>query len=138
MFESLSHWLSSKNADNCLFEHPEDEAIHLALASILYRIMMMDEVESRRERHEFAHILEHEFHLDTKQIEQLHEKVKDLKSSLKEDLSTIHHYLKDKDGARLNFMRMLNHLISLDGVKNKELDIFYAAQKELFPDLNVG
>ncbi len=137
MFESLSHWIKSSKQHNSLFEHSEDETIHVALASLLYKIVMCDDIESRKEKNEFAEILQHEFGMNNEQIHTLHEKVKGMTSTLEDDLSVIHSYLKDKDTVRLNFMKLLNHLISLDGVTDKELDVFYAAQKELFPDIKL-
>lgn len=136
MFESLKHWFESSGNENKLFDHADDETIHIALASLLYRVIASDQKESDKEKHEFGEILRTEFDLNDAQIANLYKQVKQLKSNLIDDLKTIEHYLKHNPSIRMMFMKKLNHLISLDGVTSNEMDVFYEAQKVLFPELS--
>lgn len=135
MFESLKHWLETLDEESQLFEHPDSEVIHIALASILYHIISSDNVESNSEKQEFKLILANEFQLSDQQIMALYGYVKTLKSDLKSDLLTVNDYLKDNPNLRMMLMRKLNQLIAVDGVSNEELDIFYEAMKVIFPDI---
>jgi len=136
MFESLKHWFESSSNENKLFDHADDETIHIALASLLYRVISSDEKETHKEKHEFAEILKTEFDLNDAQIANLYNQVKQLTSDISNDLETIDHYLKHNPNLRMMFMNKLNHLISLDGVTSNEMDVFYKAQKVLFPELS--
>ncbi|MFD2229553.1 TerB family tellurite resistance protein [Alkalimarinus sediminis] len=135
MFESLKHWFESSSNEHKLFDHADDEAIHIALASLLYQVIACDHKESDKEKHEFAEILRTEFDLNSAQIANLYKQVKPLNGDINKDLETIDHYLKQNPHLRMMFMQKLNHLISLDGVTSKEMDVFYEAQKVLFPEL---
>jgi len=135
MFESLKHWLETLDEDSQLFEHPDSEVIHIALASILYHIISSDNVENKREKQEFKLIMANEFQLSDQQIMALYGYVKTLKSDLKSDLLTVNDYLKDNPNLRMMLMRKLNQLIAVDGVSNEELDIFYEAMEVIFPDI---
>lgn len=135
MFESLKHWLETLDEESLLFEHPDSEVIHIALASILYHIISSDNVENNSEKQEFKLIMANEFQLSDQQIMALYGYVKTLKSDLKSDLLTVNYYLKDNPNLRMMLMRKLNQLIAVDGVSNEELDIFYEATKVIFPDI---
>ncbi|WP_250657170.1 TerB family tellurite resistance protein [Alkalimarinus coralli] len=136
MFESLKHWFESSATESKLFNHADEETIHIALASLLYRVIASDHRESDREKHEFADILRTEFDLNDAQIASLYKQAKHLNSSLATDLETIDHYLKQNPHLRMIFMKKLNHLISLDGVTSNEMEVFYNAQSVLFPELS--
>jgi uncharacterized tellurite resistance protein B-like protein len=135
MFESLKHWLETLDEDSQLFEHPDSEVIHIALASILYHIISSDNVENESEKQEFKLIMANEFQLSDQQIRALYGYVKTLKSDLKSDLLTVNDYLKDNPNLRMMLMKKLNQLIAVDGVSNEELDIFYEAMEVFFPDI---
>jgi uncharacterized tellurite resistance protein B-like protein len=50
MFESLKHWFENLPHADHLFEHPEAEQIHVALASVLYHVIAADQLESSNEK----------------------------------------------------------------------------------------
>jgi len=135
MFTSLKHWLATLDKEGQLFEHADSEVIHIALASLLYHIISADNVENSREKNEFKHIMANEFNLSEQQIMVLYRYVKTLKSDLKSDLLTVNDYLKDNPNLRMTLMRKLNQLISVDGVDNEELNIFYEAMTVIFPNV---
>lgn len=135
MFESLKHWFESVEADSKLFNHPDEETVHVALASLLFHVISSDNVVSGKEKHEFCEILSKEFALNEEQVASLYTQVKTLKSDLSTDLATVNHYLKHNPQSRMLFMKKLNHLISLNGVTSEEMKIFYEAQKVVFPEL---
>lgn len=128
MFKSLQE--KSK-----LFDHPEDEAIHIALASVLYHIISADNAESYKELEKFSLILEQEFDLDEKQIEHLHQLVKTSNNDMSTDLETINHYLKDNPMIRMKFMDKLNQLVGIDGSLDVEIDVFNEVLHVIFPDI---
>lgn len=138
MFKSLKHWLASialNNSPETLFTNINDEVVHVALASLLYHVIAADQFESDKEKKLFSKILQTEFGLNSEQVGLLYSYVKPLKSDLRSDLNTLNHYLKNKPGLRMNFMKKLNQLIDIDGINSKELEIFNDAMQVFFPDI---
>jgi uncharacterized tellurite resistance protein B-like protein len=135
MFESLTHWFDSLEKESKLFNDPEDEALHSALASVLYHIIDADKQVVSREKHKFATILKHEFDLNDEQIGHLYQAAKSSTSNPHADLQTVNHYLKQNPALRMNFMDKLNQLVDIDGVQDCELDIFYEALHLVFPEI---
>ncbi|MFT5658281.1 MAG: putative tellurite resistance protein B-like protein [Gammaproteobacteria bacterium] len=138
MFESLTHWFESLENQSKLFTDPDDEALHAALASVLYHIVSADGRVPGREKHEFAAILKQEFDLEDEQIEHLYLAAKSSTSDLQADLQTVSDFLKPNPAVRMSFMSKLNHLIDIDGVKERELDLFYEALHFIFPDIKTS
>ena len=137
MFESLKHWFDSLEKESKLFNHPEDEAIHIALASLLHHIISADNLESEKEKHKFSSILKEEFDLNDDQINHLYEHTKATSNDLKSDLQTIDEHLKSNPALRMRFMEKLNQLIDIDKVKESELDMFYETMHVIFPDIKI-
>lgn len=135
MFDSLKHWFENHQENSSLFDHPEQEIVHIALASLLYHIISIDERESDKEKRDFRNILADEFDLTDKQITGLYSYVKTLKSDIKIDLETIKEHLSDNPNLRMRLMSKLIHLISVGGVDTKEIETFYDAMKAIFPDI---
>ena len=135
MFESLTHWFDSLEKESKLFNNADEEALHSALASVLYHIISADNRVVSREKHKFAIILKQEFDLDDEQINHLYEAAKSSTSDPHADLQTVSEYLKQSPGLRMNFMNKLNQLVDIDGVKDGELDIFYDALQLVFPEV---
>ena len=135
MFESLKHWFDSLQEQSRLFDHADDEILHGALASVLYHIVAADGHPDARKRREFGAILKQEFALDEEQIEHLYQAAKGSTGDVRHDLHTIHFYLKHNPSVRLNFMQKLLQLIDIEGVQPPELEIFYEALHEVFPDV---
>ncbi|MCP4271273.1 MAG: hypothetical protein GY781_04805 [Gammaproteobacteria bacterium] len=135
MFESLTHWFESLGKESKLFNDPEDEVLHGALASVLYHIISADKHVIEKEKHKFSSILKQEFDLDDDQVDHLYLAAKSSTSDPHSDLETVNQHLKQNPQLRMNFMKKLNQLIDLDGVQDSELDIFYEALNLVFPDL---
>ncbi len=135
MFESLKHWFDDLDNKNELFDHTDDEAVHVALASVLYHIIKADAYETHKEKHRFEEILCDEFDLSNNQISELYRYVRTLNSNLRTDLNTLNEHLQDKPTLRFSLMNRLNQLIAIDGVESKELAIFYDAMNVFFPNL---
>ena len=135
MFESLKHWFESLEKESKLFNHPDDEAIHIALASLLHHIISADNLESDREKHKFASILKEQFDLNDDQINHLYEHTKTTSTDLKSDLQTINEHLKENPKLRMHFMEKINQLIDIDEVKESELDMFYETMHVIFPEI---
>ena len=135
MFESVKHWFDSLEEQSKLFNDAEDEGLHSALASVLYHIINADDQVVAREKHEFYTILKQEFKLDEEQAEHLYLAAKSSASDLLSDLQTVNHYLKQNPMIRMNFMNKLIHLVDIDGVKDRELEIFYETLHQVFPEV---
>lgn len=135
MFESLRHWIESINDESKLFEHAEDEALHSALASLLYHFIALDERHGGKEKHEFDRIMKQELDLSQQQVDHLYQAAKAATGDLHEDLLTIDSHLKGKPAARMRFMQMLLQLISIHGVHSPELNLFHETLHEVFPNL---
>tara|TARA_R110001592_G_scaffold103298_2_gene291138 strand:+ start:5853 stop:6272 length:420 start_codon:yes stop_codon:yes gene_type:complete len=118
-----------------LFDHPDDKEVHVALASLLYHVISADHTKSRKEKHEFASILKEQFNLNDQQVAELYSHVKKVNTTVSSDLKIIDQHLKHNPHLRLEFMRKLNHLITVAGLTHAEIDIFYSAQKILFPEI---
>ena len=137
MFESIKHWFQSTHTKSSHFEHGENEAVHLALASVLYHIINADHDESRREISKFKDILMSEFDLSEEQAEYLHTSVASATSNFDKDLEVINQHLIDNPMVKKQFMEKLIHLVSIDGVLDDELDDFYKALNVIFPEIKV-
>jgi uncharacterized tellurite resistance protein B-like protein len=135
MFESVKHWFDSLNEDHQVFDHPDDHALHVALASLLFHIISADSIEGPKEKHMFAEILKEQCGLDDEQTSHLYERAKSLKSDVHKDLETINHYLKDSPALRKEFMDKLNELINVDWVRESELETFNEALHVFFPEI---
>lgn len=137
MFESIKHWFQSTHAKSLHFEHGEKEAVHLALASVLYHIINTDHQESRKEVEKFKDILMSEFELSEEQADYLHNSVTSATSDFDKDLAVINQHLIDKPMVKKQFMEKLMHLISIDGVLDDEMDDFYKALNVIFPEIKI-
>jgi uncharacterized tellurite resistance protein B-like protein len=135
MFDSIKHWFDSLQQQSQLFEHTDDEILHSALASVLYHIISADQHMDARKKHEFARILQQECKLDDEQVEHLYQAAKSSSADIHGDLHTLNFYLKRNPAVRMTFMRRLLQLIDVDGVHPAELDIFFEALHEVFPEV---
>lgn len=134
MFDSVKHWFDSLGQQGKLFEHSDDELLHSALASVLYHVISADHVDARK-KNEFQRILRQEFDLDDDQVAHLYRAARTSAADVHADLHTINFYLKPDPVMRMTFMRKLLQLIDVDGVHPRELDIFYEALHEVFPEV---
>lgn len=137
MFESIKHWFQATEQDSHLFDHGEDEALHLALASVLHHTINASHHESRKEVSSFKEILKTEFDLNEEKADYLHKAVESANSDFNEDLKTINEHFKDNPMVKKQFMEKLIHLISIDGVLDDEMNDFYQALHVIFPEIKV-
>ena len=135
MFDSLKHWFDSLAEESKLFDHREDEILHIALASVLYHVISADQHVDSREKHEFDRILKQEFDLDREQIDHLYQAAKGSTADVHGDLHTINFYLKRNPVMRMSFMRKLLQLVDVHGIHGDELDLFFEALHEVFPEV---
>lgn len=138
MFEAFKSWLNELNEAAQSFNHPEDDAIHVALASLLYHIVAADQAESDKEKDRFCKLMMSEFDLNQIQIGVLYSYVKQKDFSLEEELQVINKYLKEEPVLRMRFFDKLNQLMNLDGVTDTELEVFNTAVKSVFPDIQMN
>jgi uncharacterized tellurite resistance protein B-like protein len=136
VFESIARWFDSLERESRLFENGDDEVLHSALASVLYHLISADSRVSQRERRRFDAILHEEFGLADEQVSHLYERASATAGDDPlEDLRTINQHLRRNPVVRMEFLRKLLHVISIDGTREEELDVFYNALREDFPDL---
>jgi uncharacterized tellurite resistance protein B-like protein len=135
MFESVKHWFESIGEENHLFDHTDDESVHLALASVLYHIINAGHHESRKEVREFRQLLKEELKLNDEQANYLHTAVESANSNFVDDLKIINEHLKQKPMVKLIFMQKLIQLISIDGILDDELSEFYDVLHVIFPEI---
>lgn len=135
MFESLKHWFESLKEDSKLFEHRDDEILHSALASVLYHVISADQNVDSREKHEFDRILKQELDLNDEQVWHLYEAARGSTADVHGDLHTINFYLKRNPVMRMTFMRKLLQLIDVHGIHGDELELFFEALHEVFPEV---
>ena len=135
MFESLTHWFDSLKNESKFFDHPDDEILHGALASVLYHIISADQHVDAQEKHEYDRILKREFDLNDEQVDHLYRAAKGSTADVFGDLHTINFYLKHNPAVRMTFMRKLLQLIDVHGAYREELDLFYETLHEVFPEV---
>ena len=135
MFESLTHWFDNLKNESKLFDHPEDEILHSALASVLYHVISADQHVDAKEKHEFDRILKQEFDLNDEQVNHLYRAAKGSMADVHGDLHTLNFYLKHNPSVRMTFMRKLLQLVDVDGAHREELDLFYETLHEVFPEV---
>jgi len=134
MFDSIKHWFDSLGQQGRLFEHSDDELLHSALASVLYHIISVDHIDARK-KHEFQRILQQEFELNDDQVAHLYHAARASVADVHGDLHTLNFYLKPDPVMRMAFMRKLLQLVDVEGVHPRELDLFYEALHEVFPEV---
>ena len=135
MFESLKHWFDSLKEESKLFEHREDEILHSALASVLYHVISADQHVDSKEKNEFNRILKQEFDLSDEQVNHLYQAAKGSTADVHGDLHTINFYLKHNPAVRMTFMRRLLQLVDVHGTHEEQLDLFFEALHEVFPEV---
>ena len=135
MFESLTHWFDTLKNESKLFDHPEDEILHSALASVLYHVINVDKHADAKEKREFGRILKQELDLNDEQVNHLYLAAKGSTADVHGDLHTINFYLKKNPAVRMTFMRKLLQLVDVHGVHKGELDLFYETLHEVFPEV---
>ena len=135
MFDSLKLWFASINEGWKLFNHPDDEMLHSALASVLYHVISADAHVIGKEKNKFEAILKKEFELNDEQIEHLYQAAKTSASDIHSDLHTINLHLKKIPLVRMNFMQQIVQLADADGLKKENLDVFYETLHEIFPEV---
>ena len=135
MFDSLKHWFESLTEQSKLFEHRDDEILHSALASVLYHIINADQHVDAKEKHEFDRLLKQEFDLNQEQVDHLYEAAKGSTADVHGDLHTINFYLKHNPAVRMTFMRKLLQLVDVLGAHEGELEVFFEALHEVFPEV---
>jgi len=135
MFESLTHWFDTLKEQSKLFDHPEDEILHSALASMLYHVISADQHVDAKEKHEFDRILKQEFDLSDEQVDHLYRAAKGSTADVHGDLHTLNFYLKHNPAVRMTFMRKLLQLVDVHGAHREELDLFYETLHEVFPEV---
>ena len=134
MFDSIKHWFDSLDRNSKLFDHADDEVLHSALASVLYHLISADGHADTRERREFGRMLQQEFGLDEVQVEHLYQAAKSATGDIHGDLHTLNFYLRRNPAVRMTFLRKLLQLIDIEGVYPQELELFYEALHEVFPE----
>lgn len=135
MFDSLKHWFESIKEGSRLFDHPDDEMLHSALASVLYHVISADAHVIGKEKNKFEAILKKEFELNDEQIEHLYQAAKTSASDIHSDLHTINLHLKQTPLVRMNFMQQIVQLADANGLKKENLDVFYETLHEIFPEV---
>ena len=135
MFESITHWFDTLKNESKLFDHPEDEILHSALASVLYHVISADQHVDAKEKHEFDRILKQELDLSDEQVDHLYRAAKGSTADVHGDLHTINFYLKPKPAVRMTFMRKLLQLVDIHGAHREQLDLFYETLHEVFPEV---
>ncbi|MDJ0779355.1 MAG: TerB family tellurite resistance protein [Gammaproteobacteria bacterium] len=135
MFDSLKHWLDTLREQSHLFEHADDAVLHAALASVLYHIMSADGRVDASEKRVFDRIMREEFELANDQIDHLYQAAKASNADVHGDLHTINFYLKHNPAVRMTFMQKLLQMIDVHGAEEHELELFYEALHEIFPEV---
>ena len=136
MFETLKHWFESLTEDSKLFDHRDDEILHVALASVLYHLLSADPHGiDQRDRREFDRVMREELDLNQAQIDHLYAAARSSSADIHGDLHTIHFYLKHNPAVRMTFMRKLLQLVDVHGAHEPELALFYETLHEVFPEV---
>jgi len=135
MFDSLKHWFESLTEQSKLFEHRDDEILHSALASVLYHVINADNHVDARERREFDRYLKQELDLNQEQVDHLYEAARGSTEDVHGDLHTINFYLKNSPAVRMRFMQRLLQIVDVHGAHQGELDLFFEALHEVFPEV---
>jgi uncharacterized tellurite resistance protein B-like protein len=134
MFASLKEWIESIDDESRLFRDADDEVLHTALAALIYHFVMLDDRHSGREKREFERLMKRELDLEDEQVEHLWSAASSAAGDLQSDLQTIHAHLKENPAARMNFMQRLLEIINIHGVRPAELELFFDALHEIFPE----
>ncbi len=103
-----------------------------SFATLLWSIIISDEVVSKRERKEFNAFFKKEFALTPHEIDTLFEKVESNQESLEKHLNLLKLAFRSYPGQKTRFMRYLNSCIICDGVDSREYVTFEEIRQKLF------
>lgn len=135
MFDSIKHWFETLEQQGRMFDHPENEALHAALASVFIHALDAVKHPDARKKREFGRLLKLEVDVSDDQVEHLYHAARHSKGDVHDDLHTINLYLSRKPLVRLEFMRKLMQLIDVEGVDPQEMEVFFEALHEFFPEV---
>jgi hypothetical protein len=135
MFDSIKHWFESLEQQGRMFDHPENEALHAALASVFIHALDAGDHPDARKKREFGRIMKQELGLDDRQIEHLYGAARGSSGEVRDDLHTVNQYLNQSPMVRLEFMRRLMQLIDVEGIEQEEMKVFFDALHEFFPEV---
>ena len=135
MFDSIKHWFESLEQQGRMFDHPESEALHAALASVFIHALDAGDHPDARKKREFSRLLKQELGVGDQQVEHLYRAARGSSGELRDDLHTINRYLNTNPMVRLAFMQKLMQLIDVEGVEQQEMKVFFEALHEFFPEV---
>ena len=135
MFDSIKHWFESLEQQGRMFDHPDNEGLQVALASVFFHALDADRHPDLRKKREFGRLLQQELGVTDEQVEHLYQTAHDSSGDLHADLHTINLYLNQNPMVRLEFMRKLMQLIDVEGVVPAEMEVFFEALHEFFPEV---
>lgn len=118
-----------------MFEHPENEALHAALASVFFHALDAGPHPDARKKREFGRLLKLELGVEDEEVEHLYRVAREATGNLRDDLHTVNLYLNRNQLVRLEFMRKLMQLIDVEGVEPQEMEVFFEALHEFFPEV---
>jgi uncharacterized tellurite resistance protein B-like protein len=106
--------------------------LHDSFATVLWSIIISDEVVSKKERKEFNAFFKKEFALSPAEIDVLFNKVEKSKERLEKHLDLLKKAFQAYPTQKAHFMQCLNRCIICDGVDNREYRTFEEIRKQLF------
>ena len=107
--------------------------LQYSFASVLWSIIISDNIVSQKEEKKFNTFLENEFSLSPTEIESMFKKIQsNNKESLEKHLNRLKEALQSYPIQKLRFMNYLNECIICDGVDDREYQTFEEIRKKLF------
>jgi uncharacterized tellurite resistance protein B-like protein len=105
--------------------------IRVAIASLLYKIIIADGQESQLEINKFHQIFKNNFGISYEDSLQLFEKVSSETTTLDEVITKIKDDLINSPIIKIDIMKYLNEMILSDGISEEEYKVFEEIQNKL-------
>jgi uncharacterized tellurite resistance protein B-like protein len=134
MFDHIRHWLHEMATEKHIFSEDDNPFLRASIAAILYHVIMSDNEEDSRERKLFTRFFGEEFGLSEDNAEELYREAKRMNQDYITCLQVINEELKDNTIEKMEVLEYINKIITLKGVREKEIQLFEEAKRILFTD----
>ncbi|RME23908.1 MAG: hypothetical protein D6806_10455 [Deltaproteobacteria bacterium] len=120
----LAEWFTALRNGSDELEGLSD--VKLSVGVILYHVIVADEKKTRKELDRFAEIFTRQFDEPRENIARFFDRIAQLEDSLEEHLDVIRQHLVETGQDYSQLFRLINDMIIVDGVDNREYKLFYA------------
>ncbi len=110
----------------------QDTTLQRAFAVVIYHVIKGDDVETRVEKEKFSSFFQHDFDLDDKQIDQLHEDASQFDGAFETYLAVLKEKISAYPEVELKLMQTLTSIVTSQKFDVDEYGAFEDIKQALF------